>query len=121
MPEGTLALSVVDVFGSPVTEGVDVFLKNQTLSDSPAFRNLDVSKTRVLLGLNTDPNGVYRLKVDALSYHTVSRFVNIPADGKGESVIILPVNPKKVLRIEAPAFGDPKIPARCLGPPRTQH
>jgi hypothetical protein len=83
MPDGTLSLKVIGVLGQPVTERVDVFLKNQTLSDAPAFRELDVSTTRVLPDLNVFPNGTYRIEIDALSYHTVSRFINIPPDGKG--------------------------------------
>ena len=109
MPEGKLELSVVDAFGDPVAEAVDVFLRNQTLSDAPAFRQLDVSKPRVLKGLNVFPNGKYRIEVDALSYHTVSRFVDIPPDGDGSVVITLPINPKKVIRAEFPAFGSTKV------------
>jgi hypothetical protein len=111
MPDGILSLTVLDVLGRPVTERVDVFLKNQTLSDAPAFRDLDVSAPRRLPGLNVFPNGTYRMEVDALSYHAVSRFVSIPPDGNGEVVVTLPINPKKVLRIDAPGFGDPLIPA----------
>ncbi len=110
MPDGKLKLTVLDVYGNPVTEKVDVFLNNQTLSDTPAFRDLDVSRTRALKGLNVFPNGRYRLEVDGLSYHTVSRFVNIPADGNGEVTITLPVNPKKVLRVDFPQFGSNSVP-----------
>jgi hypothetical protein len=110
MPDGKLTLKVLDVFGSPVLERVDVFLKNQTLSDAPAFRELDVGSTRVLSGLNIFPNGRYRLEVDALSYHTVSRFINIPPDGIGEVTITLPVNPKKVVRVDFPPFGSGTVP-----------
>jgi hypothetical protein len=110
MPEGKLALKVLDVEGNPLEESVDVFLKNQTLSDAPAFRNLDVSEPLTLTDLNVFPNGTYRLEVDALSYHTVSRFLNIPPDGSREVVITLPVNPKKVLRVEFPPFRASSIP-----------
>ena len=110
MPDGKLTLHVLDVFGKPVTEKVDVLMNNQTLSDAPAFRDLDVSGTRVLTGLNVFPNGRYRLEVDGLSYHTVSRFINIPPDGNGEVTITLPVNPKKVLRAEFPEFGARTVP-----------
>jgi len=110
MPEGKLDLTVVDASGHPVQERVDVFLRNQTLSDTPAFRQLDVSTTRVLKGLNVFPNGKYRIEVDALSYHTVSRFVDIPPDGNGKVVITLPINPKKVVRAEFPKFGSAAIP-----------
>src|ERR1700716_2552369 len=114
MPDGKLQLSVVDVFGAPVGEPEDVFLKNQTLSDAPALRSLDVSTPRVLTGLNIFPNGNYRMEVDALSYHTVSQFISIPPSGNGQVTITLPVNPKKVLRVAFPAYGALLDDARSL-------
>jgi hypothetical protein len=110
MPDGRVNLTVCDVRGRPVGEKVDVFMKNQTLSDSRALRGLDVRRRVTITDLNVFPNGIYRLEVDALSYHAVSRFLRIPADGNGGDVTItLPVNPKKVLRVEFPPFGDASI------------
>jgi len=116
MPDGKLVLRVLDVYGAPIQEKVDVFLKNQTLSDAPAFRDLDVSQAPQLIGLNVFPNGRYRIEVDGLSYHTVSRFVQIPPDGNGEVTITLPVNPKKILRVDFPDYESATIPddARSL-------
>jgi len=107
-------LQVHDVNGAPVGEPVDVFLRNQTLSDTPALRDLDVSTTRVLTGLNVFPNGNYRIEIDALSYHTVSQFISIPADGNGALAVTLPVNPKKVLRVDFPAYSNILQDARTL-------
>ena len=109
MPNGKLLLSVLDVYGRPVTEKVDIFLNNQTLSDARSLRDLDVSHTRELTGLNVFPNGRYRLEIDALSYHTVSRFVSIPPDGSQEVTITLPINPKKVVRVDFPEYGSAAI------------
>src|SRR5438094_26278 len=110
MPKGKLKLTVVDVYGKPIGENVDVFLKNQTLSDTPVFRDLDVSGTVDLKGLNIFPNGRYSIEVDALSYHAVSRFISIPPNGAGEVTITLPVNPKKVIRGDFPNYASPNIP-----------
>src|ERR1044071_9337018 len=104
MPDGKLTLKVLDVYGNPVTEPVDLLLQNQTLSDTRTLRDLNVGATRVITGLNVFPNGRYRLELDALSYHTVSRFVSIPPDGNGEVTITLPVNPKKVIRVKFPDY-----------------
>jgi len=109
--EGKLNLQVLDVQGRFVEERVDVFMRNQTLSDAPAFRDLDVRTARDISGLNVFPNGTYRIEVDGLSYHPVSRFVNIPPDGNGAVVITLPVNPKKVIRVKFPPFGASGIAA----------
>src|SRR5689334_24569101 len=114
MPDGKLTLRVLDVYGKPVTERVDVSLRNQTLSDNRLLRDLDVSTTPVLTGLNVFPNGRYILEVDALSYHTVSRIVSIPPDGNGDVTITLPVNPKKVIRVLFPDFATLLPDARGL-------
>jgi hypothetical protein len=48
--------------------------------------------------------------VDSLSYHTVSQFIRIPPEGDGRTVtIMLPVNPKKVVRVQFPPFDDVSI------------
>ena len=99
---------------TPVGEPVDVLLQNQTLSDTKNFRNLNVGKTVVITGLHVFPNGRYRLEVDAMSYHTVSRFVSIPPDGNGEVTITLPVNPKKVIRPKFPDYAALSQEARSL-------
>ena len=114
MPNGQVQLKVLDVNGTPIGEPVDVFMRNQTLSDAPALRGLDVSTPKILTDLNVFPNGNYRMEVDALSYHTVSRFVSIPPNGSGAVTITLPVNPKKVLRVDFPAFGELTDDARTL-------
>ena len=104
MPAGRLTLQVRDVNGDPVGEPVDISLQNQTLHDAPSLRQFDVSATKMLTGLNAFPNGTYRLEIDALSYHTVSRFISIPPDGNGAVAMTLPVNPKKVVRVVFPPY-----------------
>jgi hypothetical protein len=114
MPDGNLMLQVLDVLGDPVTEPVDIFLKNQTLSDAPALRQRDVSNGLRLTGLNVFPNGTYRIELDALSYHTVSRFINMPPDGNLTVAVTLPINPAKVLRVEFPPYSALLADARRL-------
>jgi hypothetical protein len=114
MPDGKLTLQVRDVLGDSVTEPVDIFLKNQTLSDTPALRQQNLANGLVLSGLNVFPNGQYRLEIDALSYQTVSRFVSIPPDGNGAVAITLPINPSKVLSVKFPAYNTLQDDARAL-------
>jgi len=110
MPDGKLILSVVDVLGDPVVDKVDVLLTNQTLSESRTLRNLDLRQTVELTGLNIFPNGRYRLEIDAPSYHAVSRFIDIPPGGSREVMITLPVNPKKVIKVQFPEFEAAAVP-----------
>src|SRR5215467_1244109 len=114
VPDGKLELTVRDVLGNAVGEPVDVFLRNQTLSDTPAFRQLDVTNPVNITGLNVFPNGMYRIEVDSPSYHAVSRFVSIPPSGDGEVLITLPVNPRKVIRVDFPDFAALPQDARDL-------
>jgi hypothetical protein len=114
MPDGKVTLNICNVHGQPVGERVDVFMKNQTLSDAPALRNLDVSRPVTVSGLNIFPNGIYSLEVDGLSYHAVSQFFRVPPNGDGGTVTItLPVNPKKVLRVNFPPFGAGTVPQKA--------
>jgi hypothetical protein len=105
---------VTGVGGDPVTEPVDIFLKNQTLSDNPAMRHHDLSKPKLLTGLNVAPNGRYSIELDALSYHTVSRFITIPPGGNGKLAMLLPINPKKVLSVTFPDYSTIPAGAQAL-------
>jgi hypothetical protein len=104
MPDGVLKLRVMDVYGSPLTEPVDVFMRHQTLSHDPAFRDIQPAEVISVSGLFRNPQGLYRIQVDAPSYLAVSQFVNIPASGDGELTITLPVNKDRVTSVTFPAF-----------------
>ena len=67
MPDGILRLSILNVYGEFVNEKVDIFLRHQTLADDPSFRGLDASALIDINGLNSTPQGLYRLEVDAPS------------------------------------------------------
>jgi len=95
---------VVDVYGSKLTEPVDVFMRHQTLSHDPAFRNIQPTDVISINGLFQSPQGLYRIEVDAPSYLAVSRFVNIPPSGAGELTLTLPVNKNRVTSVTFPAF-----------------
>ena len=104
MADETLQIMVVDVYGDTVQEPVDIFLRNQTLSDSPVFRSLKPSKQISIKDLQRFPNGLYRLEIDAPSYLAVSRFLSIPPSGVAKLAITLPVNKERIAGIQFPAF-----------------
>ncbi|PWT99587.1 MAG: hypothetical protein C5B51_26905 [Terriglobia bacterium] len=105
MPDGILRLRILDVYGDFLNEKVDIFLRHQTLSDDPSFRQLDAGRIIEIKNLNQSPQGLYRLEVDALSYQAVSQFVNIASSGATEKALTLPVDHNKVVGVEFPPFG----------------
>ena len=112
MPDGILRLRILNVYGEFVNEKADIFLRHQTLADDPSFRGLDARTIIDINGLNSTPQGLYRLEVDAPSYQPVSQFVNVdsvnPADPT-ERTLTLPVDHNKVVSVDFPQFGS--IPA----------
>jgi hypothetical protein len=104
MPDGSLNLSVMDVYGETVGEPIDVFLQHQTLSEDPVCRGVQPAKVVSINGLRQSPQGRYRIEVDAPSYVAVSRFINIPSDGPGNLALTLPVNKDRVVSVDFPAF-----------------
>jgi hypothetical protein len=104
MPDGSLNLSVMDVYGETVGEPIDVFLQHQTLSEDPVCRGLAPAKVVSIGNLRQSPQGRYRIEVDAPSYVAVSRFINIPSSGPGELALTLPVNKDRVVSVDFPAF-----------------
>jgi len=105
VPDGALNLSLVDVYGDTIDEPSDVFLRNQSLSHDPAFRQIKPAKTIKVTGLYQNPQGLYRLEVDAPSYLAVSQFINIPSDASAKLELTLPVNKDRVVSVAFPAFG----------------
>jgi hypothetical protein len=103
MPDGVLNLNVVDVYGNPVGEQIDVFLRHQTLSHDPSFRGLKLNKI-IIKELFQSPQGRYRLEVDAPSRIPVSQFIMIPPSDPLKLVVTLPVNKDRVVSVTFPSF-----------------
>jgi hypothetical protein len=104
MPDGTLQLRIVNVYGEFINEQVDVFLRHQTLADDPSFRGLDAAQIIEIKGLHQTPQGLYRLEIDAPSYQPISQFVNIDGAGPTEKTFTLPVDHNKVVSVDFPQF-----------------
>src|ERR1039457_2848280 len=86
-PEAQLKLIVATISGRPLTEPIDVFLFNQTLTQN--LRAHCPSTPAIIKGLHASPSGRYRIEVDAACYQTVSQFIDIPSDGAGNLTIAL--------------------------------
>ncbi|MBM3774998.1 MAG: hypothetical protein FJW37_07505 [Acidobacteria bacterium] len=110
--DGSLVLNVLDVFGKPVGETIDIILTNQTLSEKVRVDDVRASGPIRVTGLRSDTHNLYALEVWAPSYHPVARFVNVTA-GR-EITFTLPVNPRKVVRLDFPPFDGLPAAARAL-------
>lgn len=101
--EVKLRLDLVDVYGAPLNEEVDVMLRHQVLSD---FIKSRVSATgRIeITGLRGAPQGAYRLEIDPPSYQYVSRFINMRASGVTALKIVFPVDPDKITKVNFPDY-----------------
>jgi hypothetical protein len=97
-----LGLEVVDVYGNPIKEKVDVILRHQVLSEIKKFKN--VASDASLLGLRGTPQGLYRIEVDPPSYQYVSQFVNMQASGVTPLKLRVPIDPFKVKSVNFLAY-----------------
>jgi len=102
VPGGKLELTLTDVYGKPIQQKVNIFLRHLTLSDDRVVRDVDGSKRIVVTGLQRAPQGTYRIEIDALSYQTVSQFVNIPSGRPARKTYTLPVNKDRVVAVRFP-------------------
>lgn len=99
----TLRLEVLDVYGKPIPEKIDIILRHKVLSDFKRVSGNGAKKIDIL-GLHGAPQGLYRLDVDPPSYQFVSHFINMKSSGITPMTLILPVDPDKVKKVNFPAF-----------------
>ena len=103
---GQLRLNLMDVYGQPLGEPVDIFLRHQVLTETVAARGVDASGLILVKDLRANPQGLYRIEVDPPSYFTMSAFVNIGGSGVTDKAYTFAVDPKKVIRVDFPDYGD---------------
>jgi hypothetical protein len=103
--DGKLKLSLVDVYGNPLGEKVDVTLRNQTLTDNKTF-SVKAAKKILIQDLYGAPQGLYRIEIDPSAYLPVSQFVSLKASGITDLSITFPVDSNKVRKVNFPSFGD---------------
>lgn len=99
----TLRLKVVDVYGKPIAEKIDIILRHRVLSQFKR-KNANGANEIDIPGLFGDPQGAYQLDVDAPSYQFVRHFINMKSSGITAMTITLPVDPDKVKSVNFRAF-----------------
>ena len=109
----TLRLKVVDVYGKPIAEKIDVILRHRVLSQFKR-KSANGANDIDIPGLFGDPQGAYQLDVDAPSYQFVRHFINMRSSGITTMTITLPIDPDKVKSVKFPAFSSLDPVAKAL-------
>ena len=101
----TLRLEVLDVYGKPIAEKIDIILRHRVLSQFKRVSGNGAKKIDVP-GLFGDPQGAYQLDVDAPSYQFVRQFINMKSSGITPLTVTLPIDPDKVKGVNFPPFSN---------------
>lgn len=98
-----LRLELMDVYGKPLKEKVDIILRHQILSETVKVSENASSKIEIT-GLRGAPQGLYRIEVDPPSYQYVSQFINLKASGVTPLKITFPIDPAKIRKVDFPGY-----------------
>lgn len=101
--EPLLKLNLIDVYGEPLNEKVDIILRHQELSETVKINRL-VKSWFQIAGLRGAPQGRYKIEIDPPSYQYVSQFVNIASSGVTNLVLRFPIDPKKIASVNFPTY-----------------
>jgi hypothetical protein len=102
--DGTLRLTLVDVYGKRLRENVDIALRSLQTSDSPSFKKQDAAKIISIPKLFTAPQGNYQLTITPRSYNPVNTFVIIKTGGPTEVTLPFAVDISKIVSVTFPTF-----------------
>ena len=103
---GKLRLRLLDVYGNPIQEKVDIRLHHQVLSDSRIVKDAPGSKGLLISKLHARPQGLYRIQIDPPSYMPVGQFVDISSEGTTELDITFATDPDKIQRVDFPSYAE---------------
>ncbi len=98
-----LELNLVDVYGRPLNEKVDIIFRHQESSELRKISKV-VKGPFKIAGLKGAPQGRYKIEIDPPSYQYVSQFINIASSGKTSCEIRFPIDPKKIESIHFPSY-----------------
>lgn len=101
---GKLKLNFLDVYRKPLKDKVNVSLRHRVLADSHNKPNRDASKILLITGLQSSDTGIYKVDVAPSKYRPISRFVIVREGRTTEEKFVLPVEPGKVVGLDAPPY-----------------
>jgi hypothetical protein len=105
-----LVVRLLDVYRKPLDDMVDVTVTNQK-TGRPVGNVNDKKGTRLIKVPNLTPTDVYAVQVRPSRHRAVGQFVRLGAGKRTEVEIVCPVEPSRVLSIDAPLFGN--LPAKA--------
>jgi hypothetical protein len=108
---GKLRVTLTDVRERRIKEEVDVILRHRTLAELKKAR-VRSGAASTITDLHARPEGVYHVFIDPPSYQPIGQFVEISSSGVTALDVVCGVDPKKVQRLEIPAFADLRDDAR---------
>lgn len=98
MADVKLQLDLVDVYGKPLGEKVDILLRHQVLNE--VLKASKPANKQVLIpGLRGAPQGRYKIDIDPPSYQFVAQFVNMNSSGTTSLTFQFPIDPGKVKKV----------------------
>jgi hypothetical protein len=99
----TLRLDLVDVYGNPLNENVDLIFRHLEL-DEVVRKMVKPKGTIDIVGLRGMPLGRYQAEIDPHSYQYSSFFLNMKASGITALKQKFAIDPKKVVSVDFPAY-----------------
>lgn len=113
MADPVLKLHLLDIFDEPIQEAALVTFRNQSLAEVLNARSV-AGKSMSVRGLRGRPNGLYRVEADPAAYLASSRFIEVGASGTTEAEMHFAIDPRRVKKVDFPAFGKLSVDARKL-------
>lgn len=111
--EPLLSLNLVNVYGRPLNEKVDIILRHQELTETVRVAKL-VKGRFSIAGLRGSPLGRYRIDIDPPSYQYVSQFLNIGSSGTTSLDVTFPIDTRKIISVNFPAYEELRTELQTL-------
>lgn len=104
--QGILRLHFFDAYGNRLRDNVDIFLRHSSLPHRVEVREHRATRSLRIEDLKVTHGRSYRVLIYPSNYRIVSRYVQVEEKRENRQDLFLPINPDKVIEIEAPSYPD---------------
>src|SRR5690606_20492807 len=104
--QGSLRLHFYDVYGNRLRDTVDIFLRHSSLPHRVEVRRHRATRSLQVDGLKATHGRSYRALIYPSNHRVISRYIQVEEERETRQDLFLPINPDKVLEIEAPTYSD---------------